>query len=228
MKIRKLSINVLCAMIIVTLGVSLLMPIYKLGYNFGAGVRMGYEHQEMIASGDKSTPLNTRTVDVYFEPDPSTYFETRDSISFHGGAKYPVTYTRGVIAVDENSGKIPGWIPVLQGICIVAQGVFFILMLIQFVKFVININKGRIFVSDNVRRLRRIAMWLILLSVFCLCCGIAEEIAVSNLNLTLEGYGISAYWSIPWEVFIMGLVSLLISEAWDRGLKMQEEQDFTV
>lgn len=224
MKIKKLSINVLCGAIIITLAVSLMMPIYKLGYNFGAGLRMGAED----ARHNIGNTAYTQSVDVYFEPSPDVMLSPRDSIYFANGKNYPMIMTRGTVTVERDRSLIPGWIPLVQGFCVLLQGIFFILMLYQFVKFVININKGKIFVADNVRRLRKIAMWLILLALFVTVAGLTEEIAVGNLGLILEGYVVSAYWSIPWETFIMGLVALVVAEAWDRGIKMQELQDFTI
>lgn len=220
---KKLSINFLCVLIIVVLAASLLYPVYKLGYSFGAGFRAGLE--QAATNGKKADISN---VDVYFEPDAERFLYPKDSLEFADGSKLPVTYTRGTVYVDADKSNSLGTTAFIDLLCLVGQGVFFILMLVQFVKFVINLNKGRIFVADNVRRLRKIALWLILMSVFGFACVIADEVAVSNLGLELPHYRLSSYTAMPWDVLIIGLVALLMAQAWSRGIQLREDQELTI
>ncbi len=221
MKFKKLSINFLCALIIIILGCSVLMSLYSLGYSFGSGFRAGID--------DKNEDISqAQMLDVYFDPSTEQYLSPTDTIAFTNGVKLPVTYTRGIVYSSHPADKGTDWLTIMQILCYAAEGICFIMIVILFVQFIININKGKIFVAENVKLLRKIALWLIALALIIFCSGICQELAVSKMGLTLEDYNISAYWTMPWDILIIGLVALLMAQAWSRGIQLKEDQELTI
>ena len=51
---------------------------------------------------------------------------------------------------------------------------------------------------------------------------------LSNMPVKLGAYEVTTYWTLPWSVLIIGLISLLMAEIWARGLQMREEQELTI
>ena len=112
--------------------------------------------------------------------------------------------------------------------CYAAGVILFVCFVVAFVKFIININKGRIFVRKNIGLLRRIAWYLISVALLRCAGGIADDTMLSNMPVKLGAYEVTTYWTLPWSVLIIGLISLLMAEIWARGLQMREEQELTI
>lgn len=100
--------------------------------------------------------------------------------------------------------------------------------MIEFIKFIININKGYIFDNKNVKRLKRFSYYLISISVLKCVAGVIEDCLFSQLGLEMDGYSISSYWLLPWGTLLLGLLSLLMAQVWSRGIEMKEEQELTI
>nr|MDE7495456.1 DUF2975 domain-containing protein [Muribaculaceae bacterium] len=130
------------------------------------------------------------------------------------------------VVTDSTTGSSAvQWI---SGICYFLSLVFCIFLVIEIVKFVVNINRGEVFVAKNVKRLRHISICFIAISLLIVISGVAQEYLLGSMNLTLSGYQLSAYWIIPWSNLLLGLLALLIAQVWSRGIALEEEQQFTV
>ncbi len=219
---KRTSINLLCILIIGILSVSVLLPAYYLGASFTEGFRMGYEMAD-----DRNVPsVEMQALEVYFEPSAEMMLFPKDTITFDDGRRIPVVVKRASILADkERIPTTPIW---LSGGCYVLSLVCLVLLVIKFVKFIININKGKIFVQANVKLLRAVSFYLIAISVLNLVTGLAGEYMVSALGLSLEGYAVSAYWTLPWSNLLIGLLALLVAQIWSRGISLEEEVRLTV
>ena len=106
--------------------------------------------------------------------------------------------------------------------------VLYVLLLIQFIRFIVNINRGNIFDNKNVTRLRRFAFYLISISVIKCLGGLIEDCMLAKMNLNLDGYELSTYWEMPWDTMLLGLLALLMAQVWSYGLQLKEEQSLTI
>lgn len=202
-----------------------------LGGAFFAGVKDGYNRKTAISNDEISqeqsaNPTERNMVDISFEPNFSTMLHGTDSLTFTNGHTYQTIMTRSMIMVPKEkwSANYSWCVNVLYIICIV----LYVLLLIQFIRFIININNGNIFDRKNVTRLRRFALYLISISVLKCIAGLIEDGMLSGLSLSLDGYTLSAYWEIPWDTMLLGLLALLMAQVWSYGLQLKEDQALTI
>lgn len=168
----------------------------------------------------------TEPVVIGLNPDAKTLLNPVDTIGFENGEAYPVAYKEAIMLLPEK--KALGWTDTLFMIGYILNVVFFILLLIDFAKFIININKNKIFEIVNAKLLRRCALWLALMTVSSILSYIAEEVSVANLNLTLAGYELSAVEEFPWSTLLFSAITLLTAKVWSRGIELREEQKLTI
>lgn len=219
---KKTSINLLCILIICILSGSVLFPAYYLGTTISEGFRAGWE---MADRGD-NREINFQSVEVYFQPTPECVIAPSDSIVSNDGVRYPMVVRQAsVLTPTTSSTSVSLWI---TGISYVFSLVCCLLFIIEFVKFIMNINRGEVFVSINVKRLRRFSLYLMIMALLNIISGISQELLLSSLSISLEGYAVSAYWTIPWSNLLLALLALLIAQIWSRGIALEEEQQLTV
>lgn len=229
--VKKTSINILCILIILLITGSVVTPMLYLGEVFFAGFQEGYTQKTALDNGEISetdiyNPSEVDLVDMYFKPDLSKLIHSTDSITFNNGKTYEMIHMRGTVIIPaENQGTNYSWIVnILYIICLV----LYMLLLIQFIRFIVNINRGNIFDNKNVTRLRRFALYLISISVIKCINGLIEDNMLSTMHLHLDGYSLSTYWEMPWDTMLLGLLALLMAQVWSYGLQLKEEQSLTI
>lgn len=165
-------------------------------------------------------------IDVNFDPKWATIVGTADSITFDNGEKIKMIHLRGGLLVPDKKWEDNYYvvINVLNILCVL----LYISLLIQFVRFIININKGNIFDQKNISRLRKFAWYLISISVIKCMAGIIDDFRLSKLSLELDGYSLSTYWEMPWDTMLLGLLALLMAQVWSYGLQLKEDQALTI
>lgn len=226
---RKTSINILCIIILLILGASTLAPAYYLGRSFGAGFKAGYN----AAENDTQTEYDSferidagSCIDLSFNPKIETMISMNDSITFENGNSYPIVLMRASVFVPAD--KTLGAVTILMICLYICIIVLFILVMIEFIRFIININKGIIFDIKNVKRLNHISIYLISLACLKIIAGLVDDTLLARFALSLKGYDISSYWTIPWDSFLFGFLALLMAKIWEGGLKMKREQELTI
>ncbi len=220
---KKTSINLLCVLIIATIGLSLVMPVYYIGYSFGYGFAEGIKNSEIptIASNP-----NIKGYDMAFNPDIELFLHPVDSVRSVDGTSYPAVIQRAEVFVPTDSTiTITSVGPLILYILSLIIG---LIVLIAFIKFVYNINKGHIFEHKNVRLLRLVGILLIIMALCSTLSGLIDDHTLSHVGLELKGYSVSTYWTIPWSTVIIGLASLLMAQVWARGIDLKEEQALTI
>lgn len=218
-------INLLCALIIVILTGSIAMNLFVGIESFVYGFQAGYKAADEGLDGDKN-PVNVTIFDVAFNPDTSRIYSTTDSITFQDGNRYPLVMTRGMITVPDK--RVDPASSIVRLIVNLASIALFIALIVELIKFVIVINKGRYFEIKNLRRLQRFGVYLLVLAFLECVGGICDDIIFSTLNLKLDGYLLSTYWSIPWGNALMGLLALMLAQIWKKGIYLKEEQELTI
>jgi hypothetical protein len=76
--------------------------------------------------------------------------------------------------------------------------------------------------------LNKIGWGLIVSSLSYVAIGLIQEYLVAQMSIEFKDLSYSAYWTVPWETAVMGLVGLLSAQIWERAIIMKEEQELTI
>lgn len=87
---------------------------------------------------------------------------------------------------------------------------------ISFIRFILNVNRNKVFVWENVSLLRLTACGLIILAL------------VAAGDELYTGCSFVDIYEHFFDAFLFGVFNLIIAEVFAVGLKLQEEQDLTV
>lgn len=219
----KKIVNILCVIILIILVTMLALSVCSFGMGFGKGVSAS---DDMFNSGDAYGMEN-----VYMSPDTeksNSFFP--DSLELSDGEKIPMIVQHAIVCPPEmetDHGKFFNPL-IVNTILILTYLAFMVVVVVKFIKFIININKDRIFVVKNVRLIKQMGIWLLVAAAVYIVYGILGDIRLAGLHLSPRNYVITADWNVPWSNIILGLLALLISEIWKMAFKMKEEQELTI
>ena len=87
---------------------------------------------------------------------------------------------------------------------------------IYFIKFILNINRNKVFIKENIRYLRWIGWGNLTCSAFVVLNTILLQIDVWENLLDQTGY------------FIFAIFGFIIAEVFSIGIKLREEQELTI
>ena len=87
---------------------------------------------------------------------------------------------------------------------------------ISFIRFILNVNHNKVFVWENVNLLRLTA------------CGLITLVIVAAGDELYTGNSFTEVYDHFFDSLLFGLFSLIVSEVFAVGLKLQEEQDLTI
>ncbi len=212
----KKSINTLCILILTLIVLSCFSTLYSMGYSFGSGLNMGYE-----SCDSKDIPV-TVAVSSTNALQPGMTSEITDV----EGNTYRTMWEIGICFLPQSDYSIT--IAVIGAVLFLCMFVFGIRIIVMFVRFIININRGAIFDRKNVSRLDKIGIDLLLISTFAIIQGILQEIELHNVLPLFKGFTLAAYWSIPWSALIMAFVARLAAQIMRKAIILHEEQSLTV
>ena len=91
-----------------------------------------------------------------------------------------------------------------------------IVSFISFIRFILNVNRNKVFVWENVNLLRLTACGLMILAVIAAC----DEL--------YAGCSFVDVYDHFFDAFLFGVFNMIISEVFAIGLKLKEEQDLTI
>ena len=105
--------------------------------------------------------------------------------------------------------------------------IFGIKAVLQFIKFIRNINRSDIFCWANVKLLRKLGTSLLITFAATLTSTYMHTWQLSQV-LKIPGY--SYNWLNPFShsSLLLGVLAFVIAEVFAIGLKMKEEQDLTI
>ena len=109
-------------------------------------------------------------------------------------------------------------------IIIALTGIF--LLLFNFIKILISVNKSVIFDWINVRRLRKIGIGLILVFIADALISIYESVLALGL-IKISEYSIIRE-TFSTNLLIEGMIAFIIAEIFAVGLRLKEEQELTI
>lgn len=220
---KKTTIYILSVIVLAIVAASVLIPAYNAVRLGVEGFNMGYAE---VKEGRYDENNESLPIVMSFKPATRQMLEPRDTIVFKDSRKYPIIIDRAMVMVPE--GRVPSWTLAFNVIYILLSLVFLGILLWKFIRFIRNISKERIFVSENVKLLRISSYMLFDIAVLEVISGIVVDYIFSGLDLQTEWYTISASWEFPWSNLMLGAISLLMAQIWARGIEIQQDQELTI
>ena len=127
--------------------------------------------------------------------------------------------------------KTDGYDIALSIILIVTTPVLLFLLflaLFSFVRFVQDVKRERIFIRNNVKRLRAIGILFLFLGGMINIIGAIDYYFLQkDLNLNIPGYQVVGF-EFDYTVLLVAFLFFLFAEIFSMGVRMKEEQDLTV
>lgn len=133
-----------------------------------------------------------------------------------------MTFITGADAFQEgwnagrNAGPANTWAHLLELFAEMFAIVAALVAFLSFVRFILNVNRNKVFVWENVNLLRLTASGLIIVAVVATC----DEL--------YTGCSLVEVYDHFFGAFLFGVFNLIVSEVFAIGLKLQEEQDLTI
>ena len=133
-----------------------------------------------------------------------------------------MTFVTGADAFQEgwekgsNAEPANTWAHLLEFFAELFAIVAAIVSFLSFVRFILNVNRNKVFVWENVNLLRLAACGLMILAV------------VAAGDELYTGCGFVEVYDHFFDAFIFGVFNLIVAEVFAVGLKLQEEQDLTI
>ncbi|MDD4609130.1 MAG: DUF2975 domain-containing protein [Bacteroidaceae bacterium] len=132
--------------------------------------------------------------------------------------------TEGYVSVKTNSTLTK---VIIMTIAAITSIICTIMAIILFFRFIININKSNVFSWKNVSLLRKMG-GLLIVSYIVECTYTAMSLIELNKAIDLSNYHINYLSCVNNIGLLLGIISFLIAEVFAKGLKIEEEQEFTV
>ncbi len=228
----KKRLNILCVLVLLVLGWSVIEAGYYLVMGASLGVKTGYaaaeaEAEKRQTDAEKLARL-AQMQSVHLVPD---FFAGQDldflSDSVYNeksGSSVPASYLQLAVCVDR--AKSPGMSAFL-GLLGILSLAFCIWALVLFVRLVVAINRSDIFIWRNVRRLRLLGLAL-LLGYGCSLLSAWLSLRGLEKVFALEGYELSMSGEVGSTALVLGLCSLIVGEVFAIGLRLREDQELTI
>lgn len=221
---NRTSINFLCTIFLIVLAASILTP----GAAFLSGIFSIFDNKTVqngpaqnIASEDGHWPV-TVLIDEPGKTIPALQYDLKDD---SGQVIHTQIWNLSYMLPDKAISKTS---KVMIGLCVLATIILYLVMAFKTIKFVMAINRKQVFDRRNIMRLAWIGGLLLAIALAQVVVGLIEDISVSNLKLTFDGYSLTSSWTIPWTELLLGLMALLMSQVWRRGCQLKEEHELTI
>lgn len=222
----KRQLNIICVLIFLFVGLSLLPSVYSMGNGFVDGFKVGMSQAEGVKGQGRTgagtvllSPLSLNLWPKSFSTEASS-----DKIYNQKDRKwYSAPYLKTLVWVRSSEVGFAGYVNLLMlvGLCSI------LIAIVQFYKLINAINHGMIFDWMNVRRLNRIGRYLLIAFVMSQTYVLTNYWVAVRL-FELEGYEHNFWCDFQSMPLIMGLVALLVGRIFAIGLQMKEEQELTI
>ena len=136
-----------------------------------------------------------------------------------------VTFTKTIgYALDSDNTTIN----IIMGVIIFILSVLLLYPtvrgMVSFIRFILNVNRDKIFVKENVSLLRWAGGALLYMSIFSIPAIMINQRAESPTRAINVGSAF-LFESLP---IILGFIFLIIAEVFVIGIKLREEQELTI
>lgn len=229
----KRRINIICVLILVVIICECLSSLFFMGYGFNAGLQAGME------TGKNSYDITSLESDYSFIPEHQTIIGGSDTLMLSSGQKVGFIPLSGYVLRNQSASG-DGYnlskpsqatrLTMMIGSSVVnlAVLVLIIMALVDFIRFIVAINRNHIFEYRNVRFLNRVGIYMLVVAALLIICGVASELVSAPFIPHIEGYEVARNWSLPVSEILIGLLALLMAQIWRRAIILKEEQALTI
>ena len=217
----KKRLNILCLLVILVMGYSLVESAYWFSYGLKSSVNAGWN------AGKKNDPTeiekfaNVKPIALV----PDDFLLLTDSVLNEKTGKYvPMTYSQMIVSIKAEPNL---WQLSLMTTMSIISPFIVLTAVIIFILLIVSINKSDIFNWRNVYRLR----WLGGMLIFSFICSVVPMCITSNLLsnvFAVKGYTLNLSEFISITNLVLGLSALIVGEVFAIGLRMKEEQELTI
>ena len=187
--------------------------------SFAEGLREGQNSaQEVIETGKTKNKLMV----LYLEPIANNL--PSELLNKKNGNIVPasINLTMVKVPMDTEQGLNIYW----EFLCSVIYFSGIIMIIFNFIRIIIAVNKSVIFAWANVKRLRRIGIGFFIMFIIN-AIMIYNQNSLASEILEIENYNIINS-SIDGSILFIGMISFLVAEIFAVGLRLREEQELTI
>lgn len=198
-----------------------------MGWGFGAGFTAGMETES------ENYDVTSLGNDYLFLPEQQTLINGADTLLLSSGDKVRFIPLSGYVLRDDvwQGDKSTGtFVTTLKitAFVYVAVLILCILALVDFIRFIVAINRNHLFEHRNVRFLNRVGVYMLVVAALMIICGVVREYIHAPFIPQLVGYEVTLNWSLPVSEILIGLLALLMGQIWLRAIRLKEEQELTI
>lgn len=217
----KKQLNIICILVFLSLGFSLLPHIYAMGTGFVAGFKEGWNETRVLKRGLSET-THRSPVELFLMPDFGGNVIQLENLKT--GKMLDVQMVSAIVWTDQNAQGIPSFIfAILEFIYIVT----IVWAVISFYKLINTINHQIIFDWINVRRLNKLGILLLISAVIVIIINLLNYYSVAE-DIVLDGHSINFFEVFNTINLILGLIALLVGRIFAMGIRLREEQELTI
>ena len=201
----KKRLNLLCAIVLLVLGWSVVVTGYYMTRGAVEGFRQGWNYAEAEHEArEQGRPVTEDAGEMLH-------------------MKY-ISLLPPMLSLTVSIETRHKWVGNLLSLLILAANIW---ALVVFIRLVISINRSDIFCWRNVRRLRRLG---VLLVVAFACSWLSAWVEVEAVRdvLSIPHYELTMTDVVDRISLLLGLCALIVGEVFAIGLRMKEEQDLTI
>ena len=216
----KKQLNIICVLIFLVVGLSLVPSTYMMCKGFMDGFNYGMSQAKETHEDSSEEILTPVGINLW----PKSLIGSADQVLNQKDQKmYQTTFLKLMVWIkpqDAGVMRYAGWLSI--------AGLFFVILAVMhFYKLINAINKEVIFDWINVRRLNKIGYYL-LISFAMMQAYLFLTYLTVNRVIELKGYNLNYWCDFQSMNLILGLIALLISRIFAIGLRMKEEQELTI
>ena len=194
---------------------------------YNNGYERGKMAKELEEQGQDSEALSYISRDEYLilTLAPVVNYTMPDElVNKKNGKILPMRIYHAMVKVPVERKNILNLIGVFLGSIFIISG--FIMMVFNFLKIIIAVNKSVIFEWINVKRLRRMGIGFVLVFVASLISAFIQNNTIIKL-VEFENYKIINP-SYDGGILFLGIIAFFVAEIFAVGLRLREEQELTI
>ncbi|RHJ78686.1 DUF2975 domain-containing protein [Parabacteroides sp. AM08-6] len=219
----KRQLNLICILIFLCLGLSLIPHALMVCNGFIEGFKYGMEQAEDarksgMTSFDAPSPveLSLWPKSLAVSPDKVFNLKTNEWV--------PAQHLKSLLWVRPEHTFFP---TAVNGLFSLLGLIAILYAIVQFYKLINAINHEIIFEWVNVRKLTRIGIALLLSFLLMQTFWLLNYLLVRE-TVELEGYTVSFWMDFKAIELVLGLIALLVGRIFAMGITLREEQELTI
>lgn len=219
----KRRLNILTLLILVAFGLRIVFNMYFNVESFSQGYKEGYEKGRSIKGKSEKSTVRHREINLVKTKDASVQ---PDSL-YNSSSQLWIPMQIKTVNVEVTDNDKFSWETLLLVPITLTLFVVSICFIVFFLKLIMAVNASKVFVRENISRLRRLGIVFICMGTLVSLGNYIDYYRSCSL-IDIPGYYLSAKDVFDFSHFIYALIAFLAAEIFAIGLRLQEEQELTI